>query len=148
MQELIAATRQQIVCLHNSMQKAIDEGLMPDCKPALKIRHFFIPGGYAREMTSPAGLIIVGKIHKHWCVNVISKGSILVATEQGNKSIVAPYTFISKPGTKRVGVTLEETVWTTFHVTAEMNVDKIEDALTVDTYEEFEQLETNRISLE
>lgn len=66
----------------------------------------------------PAGMLVVGKIHRHAHVNVISKGHCLVFTEgEGIAELKAPCTFVNSPYTKRVVWTVEETVWTTVHVT-------------------------------
>ncbi|HVH93233.1 MAG TPA: hypothetical protein VM783_17850 [Candidatus Acidoferrum sp.] len=91
------------------------------------VKHHFAPGTYAREMTLPAGLVVVGKIHKHAHVNVISKGRVRVFTEhEGILEFQAPHTFVSSPGTKRVVLVDEETVWTTIHVTDKTDLAEIE----------------------
>lgn len=91
------------------------------------VKHHFAPGSYGREMTLPAGLVVVGKIHKHAHINVISKGRVQVFTEQeGVLELAAPCTFVSSPGTKRVVHVLEETVWTTVHVTDKTDLAEIE----------------------
>lgn len=116
-------------------------GKMPQAD--LPIRHFFIEsprtvnGGYAREMTIPEGVALVGRVHKHSCINIISKGDISVTTDDGVKRIQAPYTFISPGGTKRAGYAHAETIWTTFHLTDETDVDKIEDDLGTVTHQEY-----------
>ena len=71
-------------------------------------------GVYAREIFIPAGTLLVGEIHLKSQINVVSQGVIRVATEDGVRTIVAPYTFVSPAGTKRAGYVLEDTVWTTF----------------------------------
>ncbi len=94
---------------------------------ACPVQHHFAPGAYGREMTLPAGLVVVGKIHKHAHINVISKGRVQVFTEQeGRLELAAPCTFVSSPGTKRVVHVLEETVWTTVHVTDKTDLAEIE----------------------
>jgi quercetin dioxygenase-like cupin family protein len=109
----------------------------------LPIRHFFITsplgvtGGYAREMTILKGAALVGRVHKHPCINIISKGDISVTTDDGLKRIKAPHTFVSPAGTKRAGYAHEETLWTTFHLTGETDVDKIEDELGTVTHQEY-----------
>ena len=91
------------------------------------VKHHFAPGSYGREMTLPAGMVVVGKIHKHAHINVISKGRVQVFTEQdGVLELAAPCTFVSSPGTKRVVHVLEETVWTTVHVTDKTDLAEIE----------------------
>jgi len=103
----------------------------------LPIEHFFIPGVYARQMTIFEGTALVGRVHKHPCINIVSKGKITVTTDTGVRTIEAPYTFTSPAGTKRAGYAHEETIWTTVHLTDETDVDKIEDALGTVTYDEF-----------
>lgn len=80
-----------------------------------QVRNLFTPGEYRREMTIPAGVTVVGAEHRHAHLNVISRGRILVCTEDGNSELVAPCVFESTPGTKRVLHALEKTVWTTVH---------------------------------
>lgn len=86
-------------------------------------------GVYAREIFIPKGTALVGEIHLKAQINVVSKGKIRVATEEGVREIEAPYTFVSPAGTKRAGYVLEDTVWTTF-----LPTDKVSDE---EVYEEF-----------
>lgn len=135
--------RSKIAVFEEELKAKINSGELPDKLAECTLRHFHIPGGYARELTIPAGLVVIGKIHKKPCVNIVSKGRILVSAEGKNTDIIAPYTFVSGPGVKRVVMTLEETVWTTFHVTKEVDVDKIEEDLVSNTYDDvnFDQVE-------
>lgn len=101
------------------------------------VRHFFAPGSYTREITMPARIIVVGKIHKHAHVNLISKGRVRVFTEQaGEEVLVAPCTFVSHAYTQRVVWVEEETVWTTFHVTDKTDLAEIERDLIAEDFEE------------
>lgn len=109
------------------MQDAIVYGGLDVGPAACPVQHHFAPGAYGREMTLPAGLVVVGKIHKHAHINVISKGRVQVFTEQdGVLELAAPCTFVSSPCTKRVVHVLEETVWTTVHVTDKTDLAEIE----------------------
>lgn len=85
--------------------------------PQLEIttRHHFAKGLYAREIVIPAGTILTGKVHAEEHLNIVSKGRIEVWTEDGMREVSAPFTMVSRPGTKRVGLAIEETVWTTIH---------------------------------
>ena len=104
------------------------------------VKHHFAPGSYGREMTLPAGMVVVGKIHKHAHINVISKGRVQVFTEQeGVLELAAPCTFVSSPGTKRVVHVLEETVWTTVHVTDKTDLAEIEREVIATDFMEVEQ---------
>jgi len=98
--------------------------------------HHFAPSQYGREFTMPAGALVVGKIHKHAHVNVISKGKCIVATFEGEQCYEAPITFVSSAGTQRVVYCLEETVWTTFHSTDSTNVEEIEQEIIAKDYDD------------
>lgn len=120
---LCAGRRQAIL----NLQSAIIEGGIDVGKESCPVRHHFAPGAYGREMILPAGLVVVGKIHKHAHINVVSSGRVQVFTEhEGTVEIVAPCTFVSSPGTKRVVHVLETTVWTTVHVTDKTDLADIE----------------------
>lgn len=111
-------------------------------------RHHFAEGSYAREIELPADSIVVGKIHRHAHVNVISRGRCLVCTEDGVEELVAPLTFVSKPGTKRAVLALEDTTWTTIHVTEETDLAAIEAQVIAPSYEALEQDSRPQIAVE
>ena len=94
------------------------------------IRHFFAPGLYAREMTIPKGVTAVGAGHKTKHLTTISKGRILMMTDDGVMEITAPYTAISQAGIKRAAYALEDTVMTCYHPTDETDLDKLAVQLT------------------
>jgi len=123
------AMRGKIVALEREMLKCQQVQIEPV--------HYFAKGLYAREITIPKGTLLTGKIHLQEHLNIISKGDISVLTDDGIRRLVAPVTIISKPGIKRVGYAHEETVWTTIHACDVTDVDKIEEALVVDTFEQF-----------
>ncbi len=81
----------------------------------IPVEHHFAPGNYARECFLPAGSVVIGKVHRHAHVNIISKGKVTVATSEGIHDYEAPLTFISEPGAKRALIVHEDTVWTTVH---------------------------------
>ncbi len=93
----------------------------------LKVIHHFSKGVYARELHIPAGVTLVGEIHKFENLNILSAGTMLVTTEEGMKEVSAPFTVVSPPGTKRAAHTITECVWTTIHGTEERDVNLIKD---------------------
>lgn len=105
--QAILPTREQIERLEAQMR-------MMEQLPIEPVHHF-ADGLYAREILIPAGTILTGKVHSTEHLNIVSKGRIAVWTEDGMKIIAAPCTIVSRPGTKRVGFALEDTVWTTIH---------------------------------
>lgn len=99
-------------------------------------KHSFSKGVYAREITIPKGAIIVGKIHKHQNMNIISKGHVSFFSTDGAVHAKAPYTFVASPGVKRVIVAHEETVWTTIHGTDETDLEAIEEIFIAKNYDD------------
>ena len=80
------------------------------------IRHLFTKGMYIREMTAPAGALITSKIHKTEHPFTISQGKLLVYNDNCQwVELSAPYTGITKPGTRRVAYIVEDCIWTTYH---------------------------------
>lgn len=100
-------TRAEIEMLEREMLK----------RPQVEIKttHHFAEGLYAREIFIPAGVLLTGKVHSGEHLNIVSQGEINVWTEDGMKTVCAPFTMVSRPGTKRVGLAIRDTVWTTIH---------------------------------
>ena len=118
-QAVARSRRQAILELQHAIQALPTQGapIIQITAEHCPVRHHFAPHSYGREMQLPQGAVVVGKIHKHAHVNVISQGRVRVFTEgEGALELQAPLTFVSSPGTKRVVEVLEDTVWTTFHV--------------------------------
>lgn len=92
--------------------------------------HRFTPGLYIREIFIPAGTLLTSMEHRFEHPFVISKGRIEVFSEnEGAVVYEAPHCGITKPGTRRGLLAITDTVWTTFHVTDETDVEKIGDAI-------------------
>lgn len=108
----------------------------------LQTRHYISSGMYAREIIIPAGTCLTGAAHKLDHINVCC-GDIIVWTEGGMKRLTGYSTMTSKAGAKRVGLALEDTVWTTIHRTDETDIEKLEEQL----FEEVDRLQTRRIGL-
>jgi hypothetical protein len=110
------------------------------------LTHKFASGIYVREIFIPKGTCIVGKIHKHDHPNFLMKGEVLVITEQeGKQHLKAPLSMISKAGTKRIVLALEDTVWITVHATDETDLEKIEEIVIAKSYEEFKKFQNQEI---
>lgn len=89
--------------------------------------HHFSPGVYARELRIPKGTILTGKIHRTRHVNVVTRGAIVVYSPiEGMRKIRAPFAFVAEAGTRRLGIAIEDTIWTTYHLTHETDLAKIE----------------------
>lgn len=85
--------------------------------------HFFAPGMYARELTVPAGMLIVGKIHKHAHFLFVLKGRASVVSNLGREVVHAGHISVSQAGVKRIVLALEDTQFVTVHVNKEDSQD-------------------------
>ena len=102
-------------------------------------KHHFGPGLYIKEVTLPAGAVIIGKPHKveHMCVLV--QGKMVIAKEDGSKvELVAPMTFVSPPG-RKVAYILETVVFQNIFATNETDVEKLENLFIDNTQQLLEE---------
>ena len=109
----------------------------PDGKDPFPLFHTFSEGLYTREMHCPKGVLIIGQIHRFEHLVKLDKSKILIADEFGTRTLEAPATFVSKPGVKRVGYTLEDVVWTDIYKTECKTVEDAEHEQYVETYEQY-----------
>ena len=75
------------------------------------VRHHFAPGVYAREISIPAGTVVVGAIHKTDNLIIVSKGRLRIVTEEGTTEVQAGDTMTCKAGMKNAVVALEDARW-------------------------------------
>jgi len=131
------ATRSNLM----ELESAVGE-LPIQIDPESMITNHFAPGIYVREMFAAKGCVIVGKIHKEECINVMLSGRILVATEFGNKEYTAPMVWKGEAGVKRAGYVLEDTRWLNIHPNKSDTTDlnEIESTVIAESYEQFDNL--------
>lgn len=94
------------------------------------MREYFAPGLYAREITIPRGVVLVGAVHRTENLAVLSKGVLELVTDDGTTVIAAPCTVRVMPGVQNAAVALEDAVWTNFFPTTETDSDKLVEMLT------------------
>lgn len=93
--------------------------------------HEFIRGVfgkyYIRTIRMPAGMLISSKIHRTEHPFHISEGDVSVWTHKlGTMRFRGPYSGITRPMTKRLLFTHEDTTWTTFHHGEWQTVEEVE----------------------
>lgn len=111
----------------DSIEARLVEALEIGAKTAdIRSSHVFTPGLYIRGCRIPKDTLLVTEIHRTTHPFVVTEGIVHVWTEnEGAVRIEAPYHGITTPGTRRVIFTETDTVWTTYHVTEETDVEKI-----------------------
>lgn len=107
---------------------------LPQVEP--ETENYFIPldGGflYCRKVSRAAEIATLGRVHKQEHFYIVAKGKIAVRGENGTKTYSAGDVVISKPGTQRLVVSLEDSVTITMHKVSSMDMDKIEKELVED----------------
>lgn len=95
----------------------LEQGELVDCP----LVHRFTDGMYIRQIFMPKGTLITSKIHKTQHPYTVSLGAVAVSIDGGEwDHIVAPYTGITNPGTRRILYILEDCIWTTYHPLPDM----------------------------
>lgn len=96
-------------------------------------KHYFGPSLYVREVTMPAGAVVIGKPHKTEHLCVMLQGKMIVVDADGNKKeLVAPLTFVGSTG-RKVAYILETTVFQNIYATDETDIEKLENMLVDNT---------------
>jgi hypothetical protein len=111
-----------------ALQMAISE--LPQYEPETK--HLFHGGMYCRQVWRPAGVLVVGKVHRKEHFYMIVSGTVAITTDDGVQSITGPYLLCSKPGTKRAVYAETDAMCMTFHRTDAATVDAAEAELVED----------------
>lgn len=108
--------------------------------PAINIpvQETLLNGCYKRKVVFPKGFIGCGKIHVISHMDVMTRGKMLIATEDGTKLIEAPYEAVTEPYTRKFGIALEETEWISFNSTSASSVEEAAKEMAVDSWDEVE----------
>jgi hypothetical protein len=120
--------------VHSKAQKV--EAVLPQLREMPQVecteKHYFGPGMYVKEVTMPAGSVIVGKPHKTEHLCVMLQGRMRLLKDDGSVvELVAPATFVGKPG-RKVAHIIETVVFQNIFATDETDVEKLE-AMFVET---------------
>jgi hypothetical protein len=117
---------------NNALLNQLERELV-DRFPAVQcpVQHRFTPGMYSREIFMPAGSLITSKIHRteHQFVVLSGRCRVYNAENEEVAEFTAGHVGITKPGTRRVLVILEDTRWVTFHPTNKTDLAEIESDL-------------------
>lgn len=107
----------------------------PEHGRELPVEHEFADGMYLRKLFIPKGTILVGKIHRQPCMNIVASGDISLLTEFGVKRVQAGFTGASQAGIQKVGFAHEDTVFINVFRTPITDVEQIEAAIACESYE-------------
>jgi hypothetical protein len=91
--------------------------------------HIFADGLYCREVPRPAGILVIGKVHKQEHLYIITKGRVLISDGDTVKEYEAGDIVVSKPGTKRATYAVEDSICLTVHRTDTIDVEELDEEL-------------------
>jgi hypothetical protein len=95
------------------------------------LTHRFTPGMYIREIFMPKGSIVTSLLHLTTHPFFIMKGDVNVYYPGlPVERYIAPYTGVTKAGTRRLLFNNEDTVWITCHITDLTDPDEIMESIT------------------
>lgn len=90
------------------------------------VEHIFGPSIYIRQVTLPAGAIVMGHAHKHESLNIVLSGRIALLEGGVRREIEAPYIFTGGVGRKLCYV-LEDCVFQNIFATDETDIERLEE---------------------
>lgn len=93
----------------------LQSAMLPLATEMPEPQHIFHPGWYERRLTVPAGMLIVGKIHRHAHILGVISGHALVISEFGRDEVRGGYLGLSPAGVKRAVLAIEDTLFVTIH---------------------------------
>jgi len=109
--------------------------------------HHFGPGVCIREVFMPAGTLAIGHKQKFEHLNIMLRGKVLVANDDGSTQILtAPMIFTGKPG-RKIGYVMEDMVWQNVYATNLKDASAVED-LFVEKSEEWHADQAHRFAVE
>lgn len=91
--------------------------------------HHFSDGLYSKEMRIPKGYIALSHSHKYSHLSILSKGKVIVKTDDFTKEYESPACLEIKAGIHHSIEALEDCVWYCIHATNETDADKIDKVL-------------------
>lgn len=121
MSELVESTLRALVSLDEPEQTMLQ---LPQAQ--CSVVHHFGPGVCIREVFMPAGTLAIGHKQKFDHLNIMLRGKVMVANDDGTTQILtAPMIFTGKPG-RKIGYVMEDMVWQNVYATELKDADAVE----------------------
>lgn len=95
----------------------------------LGIIHHFSSGVYAKEMHIPKGYQACSHAHPFDHISILSKGSVMIETDESKEVFNAPACITIKKGVHHAINALEDVTWFCIHATEETDVSKVDDVI-------------------
>lgn len=109
--------------------------------------HHFGPGICIREVFMPAGAIAIGHRQKFDQLNIMIRGKVLIAKDDGTTQILmAPMIFTGKAG-RKIGYVMEDMVWQNVYATDLKDASAVEDFF-IEKSEQWHDDQASRFAVE
>ncbi len=115
---------------HSGGRKAVERlqvamSAMPQIE--LPTQHYFSGDVYGRSVSQPAGVLVVGKVHRKEHFYIVCCGTVRITQGDGPAhEVTGPAVLVSKPGTKRAIFAVTDVTYMTVHRTEKTDLDEIE----------------------
>jgi len=141
--------------LFNAFEYALSK--LPQANHGLKESILNDQGFYVRTAILPADTILISNRHGTWHPFIIRRGRGMVVEEiNGEQTEMYEYiaggvgehehfTKITRPGTRRIILVVEETEWTTFHATDKVDAQEVMTSILIPNDNPLLEHETNLI---
>lgn len=103
----------------------------------LPLRHLFADGVYYRELTIPAGTIVLGKIHKYATLLIVLQGTLTIASDSGPIQLTAPAVMVGEAGKARLGYAETNVICANVHGTTLTALEELEEHFIAKSEEDF-----------
>jgi hypothetical protein len=93
---------------------AIESAMLAIDSPVdVPVEHIFSGGVYIRQVTIPAGTMVMGKRHRYETCNMLLKGTMSVFVDENHPPVTmtVPMMFTTPPGTKKFAYCVDEVVF-------------------------------------
>jgi hypothetical protein len=106
---------------------AAERELLTHAQVDCPVVHHFGPGVCIREVFMPAGTIAIGHRQKFAQLNIMIKGKVLIAKDDGTTQVLsAPMIFTGKAG-RKIGYVMEDMIWQNVYPTDLKDASAVED---------------------
>lgn len=104
---------------------------------AVQLEHTFTDGVYTRTMFAPAGVLLIGEIHKQRHLCLLMRGRVTFVGITGEpQHVEAPARWVAEPGEKRAILVHEDCEWSVVHGTHETDIGKIRSEVIAEDFDE------------
>mgnify|MGYP003651723247 CR=1 FL=1 len=132
--------REEILSLQNMLFSSDSKRVVAGNSDAFPLKHSFSEGIYVREMLMHKGSFVIGHIHRCTHTWFLLTGALIVTTERGTESYIAPCYVNAPEGAKRAIYAVEDTIFVNVHANPEnsRDIDKLEREITAESFKEYD----------